>query len=165
MVHHANVKHQIADALSWLQTTGDHNSPLEDDLRLLAADEKGDDTSTPFINTNSDDIISLIAQKKKSFGTPPTVEKRNSEQALDNYGKVASFSAGYAGSEFNIDQRELFVRQFIVARSIRVVALILHQARILYLAHHRALAEHLRQRRMYDMARHAYHWPHLTTDV
>lgn len=69
------MKHQTADALPRLQTTGEDNTPFEDDPTLLAIYSKGDSNSVLLTNANSDEIIALDAQGEISVDTPPAVEE------------------------------------------------------------------------------------------
>lgn len=84
VIHLADVKHQAADVLTHSWATGDEDAPLEDGLPLLAVDEKGASISTLVINANSNDRISLNAQKKISIDTPSTLEKPVTKQTSTN---------------------------------------------------------------------------------
>lgn len=57
------MKHHAADALSRLQTTGEDETLLGDDLPLLEVDAKSEHSSIIFIGANSDETIPLNAQE------------------------------------------------------------------------------------------------------
>lgn len=61
VVHHEGVKRQAADTLARLQTTGEDDKPLEDDLHLPAIDEQSNHASMLVLKANSDVIIPLNA--------------------------------------------------------------------------------------------------------
>lgn len=90
--------HKAAGALSWLQATGEDDTPLENDLLLLAIGAKSGNTSILVINANSDNIILLKAQKKRSIKTPPTLEEPINKQTDDEYCKAVSLNVDHAGS-------------------------------------------------------------------
>lgn len=98
VVHRACLKYHATKLFFRLQTTGEDDVPLEDDLSLLTIDARGDNTGILVINANSDGVIPLNAHEGKSVYTPPTLEVLVSSQALDKYCKAASLNVVHAGS-------------------------------------------------------------------
>lgn len=68
VVHRASKKRQAADALSRLQTTGENNTTLRNDLLLFAIDAKSDFTNKFAIDANSAKFILQNAQKENQIG-------------------------------------------------------------------------------------------------
>lgn len=70
----AVVKLQAAVAPSGLETTGENDTPLENDLHLLANEVDSDKTNLLVIYANSNDFIPPEAQEKTSTNTTRTLE-------------------------------------------------------------------------------------------
>lgn len=105
----AGLKLQCASAQHHLQTTGEYDALLKDDLPLFIIDPERDNIGILVTNAISDKIILLDAQDKESVDTPPTIEKLIIEQARDDYCNTATINIGQSGSDLNNDQRELLV--------------------------------------------------------
>lgn len=102
VIHRTEVKHQTANVFSRLLATGNGNTPLEDDLLLLAIIPKGDGTNILVIGANRGKIIPLNAQSENSIDTHPTVERLNVDQACEDYCKATTLNVCQSRSELSI---------------------------------------------------------------
>lgn len=63
VAHHAGVKHQVTNAPSRVQRTGDGDKPLDDDLPLLATNATNRNNDILVNSTKSDKINQPNAQE------------------------------------------------------------------------------------------------------
>lgn len=139
--------------------------PLDDNLLILEFDAQDKNCShIPVINTNSEDIVLLIAQPDVSLNTPPMKAKIVVEQSLDKYYKSPLLQVGETNTEFQLDDRELLRRKSIIDSAIRNVVPEPLRNRILYISHFLLTAEHPGQYKMYDTLRCSYYLPHMSND-
>lgn len=158
-MHRAGVKHQAADALSRLPTTGADTTTLEDDLPLMAVQKMDSGASAVhFIDAQEGDAtpaVTIIANAPKALtkhvdDKPSSIQEFLMEQAQDPYCKIAAKSVGLPNSEYRIDQHGLLVRRSMIGGSIQTAVPQSLRSRVLYLSHHTPIAGHPGQRRMRD---------------
>lgn len=161
-------KHQFPDALSRLSFSEDENTPLEYDFLFLAIDTINNvwGTCICVINNTEDDVIALHSDSTgMSLDTQPTESEVLMEQAKDVYFITTTLQASCEESEFYLDYREFLINKSFIDEASPVGISESIRKRILYLVHHSSIFGHLGQRRMYDILRQTYCWPHMTQDV
>lgn len=144
------MKHQAADALSDLSTSGGDETPPEDELAVLEMDTSDNKNPTFYIiNTQSDDIIPLTAKEAKLVKSPPTENKFIVKQASGTYCKAASLKIGHSNSEFYVNHHRRIICKSTVDQATQIVMPRLTAQPIKYVAHHPPITKHLGKRRMY----------------
>lgn len=124
------MKHQAADTLSRLPTTGTDNFNSEDDLPLLGVDVINDGAPTVhFIDEHMHDdqhdtttrVVASTKQTDANDNEPPCIQKIVRKQSLDSLCRAATRSVRHSQSKCNLDRHRLLVRRLRVEGSIQAV--------------------------------------------
>ena len=166
--HRAGIKHQAADALSRLETTGLDTSTLRDEIPCYVVDEdvQGDVLSpggaTPLYPGNPD-VMTLVQEEAEIL--PVTQDDLIREQKTDPYCKAMMGEVGKSGTQFEVNQYGLLCRRAPLDGSIQIVVPASLRARISFLSHYPRLQGHPGTSKMYETMRRLYYWPHMASDV
>ena len=166
--HRAGIKHQAADALSRMTTTGLDTTPLGDDIPCFTADTDFQNPTPPCRGTTFrlPGIPEVLAVPEEGSALiPVTVSEILTGQAQDPYCRAMTSEVGKVGSHFEVNRVGLLCRKAPVDGSLQVVIPQSLRARVLYLSHYPRLQGHPGSTRMYETMRRDYYWPHMASDI
>ena len=166
--HRAGVKHQAADALSRMETTGLDTRPLGDEIPCFTtvSDIPGEGLPCRGVTVRLPGIPEVLAVPQEESGLiPVTVSEILQGQREDSYCRAMTSEVGKAGSHFEVNRIGLLCRKAPVDGSLQVVIPQSLRARVLYLSHYPRLQGHPGATRMYETMRRDYYWPHMASDI
>jgi len=173
VVHRPGIKHQAADALSRLNTQGEDEEPLEDEVpTLLIATEavEADEHEVCVIFPAEDDELPGLPEVLPVVTDPATikpisVEELIAAQSKDEYCRKLMTESDTEGSRFSYDEEGVLIRLSPLDHAQQRVIPLRLQARVLYLSHYPLTAGHPKGSKMYDTMRRHYYWPNMANDV
>ena len=175
IVHRPGVKHQAADALSRLPTTGTDQTDLDDEIPTVAAVLKGpmvhqDEPEWEIIPFDSQPLSASTVQHKNHDqqdldDKPITTDEMMAEQREDpTCLKYASLADNHK-SHFSLTSNGLLVRHSPRDNAVQMVVPASLQSRVMYLSHYPVTAGHPQGSKMYDTLRRTHYWPRMYRDV
>lgn len=111
VIHRTNLKTYDADRLSRLQTVGDGDTPIEDNLRILTINAKDEQKSIFSSTAKNVKFIPLSVQEIKLVSTCSALEQLIVKQVHDKSFEAALRNISYTSSEFHVDQQGLLVQK------------------------------------------------------
>lgn len=166
VIRRAGIKHQAADTLPRLPTTGENHTVLKDDLHVLAIETPNSSSSD--LNKQDafhNDYIPTEATQHRSDNTPPSKSRIIAEQAIDPYSCAATLYTGTPQSEFHTDSFGILAQKSLFDELIQIVVSASLLRRMLYSCHYPPIAGHLGQRRIYDTLCCYFCLPHMASEV
>ena len=168
VVNRPGVKHQAPDALSRLLTSGDDQSPLDDDIPCFITDtdsneEELDHRMEDDYSLTEEEVLALreVAQAVEPISTPEFLQ----EQAKDSYCKSLLPETTVDASHFITDQFGIICRKSTLDGALQRVVPESLRERVLYLSHYPILAGHPGGYKLYATLRRDYYWPFMANDA
>lgn len=176
IVHRPGVKHQAADAMSRLNTTGTDQTDLDDEIPTVAAVLKGpmvhqDEPNwdiVPYDPTSVQDTAHAVNPNDDDNDIddrPISTDEMIAEQKEDPTCVKYAALADNPKSHLTLQSNGLLVRHSPQDGAVQIVVPQSLRSRILYLSHYTMAAAHPQGAKMYDTLRRTHYWPKMHKDV
>lgn len=178
VVHRADIKHQAADALYRLKTTGGDTSPLDDDLPVMnivgPPDEYDEDDThyaideygpTRYRGADELEVIDTMEQRVAEPVSVPTPMEFVAAQKEERLCPQSLQTVRKPGCMFDVYRHGWLVRNSEMDEALKKLVPQALRHQIISLKHGTITAEHPGSRRMYETMRHEFYWPHMDQDV